>query len=128
SRLAAFDAGAMGCLHEARITPRVRKLFLAAWHPRRDTRSQSRLRLRTAARRPRSARRPWRGSRARCLARRRARDDDGSAGGARRRGKLLPGYAADLVVLDRDPWHDPAVAVVATMVAGRWVHNPPPWP
>ena len=38
-----------------------------------------------------------------------------------------PGYAADLVVLDRDPWDDLDAEVVATMVAGRWVHNPPPW-
>jgi predicted amidohydrolase YtcJ len=44
-----------------------------------------------------------------------------------RRGKLLPGYAADLVVLDRDPVTDTAAKAVATMVAGRWVHNPPPW-
>jgi hypothetical protein len=49
------------------------------------------------------------------------------AGDERRRGKLLPGYAADLVVLDRDPWDDLDAEVVATMVAGRWVHNPPPW-
>jgi hypothetical protein len=49
------------------------------------------------------------------------------AGEERRRGKLLPGYAADLVVLDRDPWEDLDAEVVATMVAGRWVHNPPPW-
>ena len=50
----------------------------------------------------------------------------------RRRGKLLPGYLADLVVLDRDPVScEPEelreVQVVATMVGGRWVHNPPPW-
>jgi predicted amidohydrolase YtcJ len=45
----------------------------------------------------------------------------------RRRGKLLPGHDADLVVLDRDPWQDLDAQVVATMVAGRWVHNPPPW-
>jgi hypothetical protein len=45
----------------------------------------------------------------------------------RRRGKLLPGYLADLVVLDRDPWDDLDAEVVATMVGGRWVHNPPPW-
>jgi predicted amidohydrolase YtcJ len=47
----------------------------------------------------------------------------------RTRGTLLPGRAADLVVLDRDPFTDDveAVQVVATMVAGRWVHNPPPW-
>jgi predicted amidohydrolase YtcJ len=50
------------------------------------------------------------------------------AGDERRRGRLLPGYAADLVVLDRDPWDDLDAQVVATMVAGRWVHNPPPWP
>jgi predicted amidohydrolase YtcJ len=45
----------------------------------------------------------------------------------RRRGTLVPGHAADLVVLDRDPWDDLDAQVVATMVGGRWVHNPPPW-
>jgi len=50
----------------------------------------------------------------------------------RRRGKLLPGYLADIVVLDRDPLEVepeelPSLQVVATMVGGRWVHNPPPW-
>jgi predicted amidohydrolase YtcJ len=54
------------------------------------------------------------------------------AGDERRRGKLLPGYLADLVVLSRDPLGCPvdelqSVDVVATMVGGRWVHNPPPW-
>src|ERR671914_1691955 len=54
------------------------------------------------------------------------------AGDAHRRGKLLPGYLADLVVLDRDllaipPEELPEVEVVATMMGGRWVHNPPPW-
>jgi predicted amidohydrolase YtcJ len=54
------------------------------------------------------------------------------AGDEHRRGKLLPGFLADLVVLDRDPLTLPAeelpdVQVVATMVGGRWVHNPPPW-
>jgi predicted amidohydrolase YtcJ len=49
-----------------------------------------------------------------------------------RRGKLVPGFLADLVVLDRDPFELqpeelPDVQVVATMVGGRWVHNPPPW-
>jgi len=49
-----------------------------------------------------------------------------------RRGKLVPGYLADLVVLDRDPFElQPEelaeVEVVATMVGGRWTHNPPPW-
>jgi predicted amidohydrolase YtcJ len=53
-------------------------------------------------------------------------------GDERRRGKLLPGYLADLVVLDRDPFELDveeltSVQVVATMIAGRWVHNPPPW-
>ena len=50
----------------------------------------------------------------------------------RSRGTLLPGRLADLVVLDRDPYavpieELPEVEVVATMVAGRWVYNPPPW-
>jgi predicted amidohydrolase YtcJ len=50
----------------------------------------------------------------------------------RRRGKLLPGYLADLVILTRDPLDCPTdeletVEVVATMVGGRWTHNPPPW-
>lgn len=54
------------------------------------------------------------------------------AGDERRRGRLLPGFLADLVVLDRDPVTIPVdeladVRVVATMVGGRWVHNPPPW-
>ncbi|HXH97109.1 MAG TPA: amidohydrolase family protein, partial [Gaiellaceae bacterium] len=50
----------------------------------------------------------------------------------RARGTLVPGRLADLVVLDRDPFacgprelYD--VCVVATMVGGHWVHNPPPW-
>jgi hypothetical protein len=45
----------------------------------------------------------------------------------RRRGRLIPGQVADLVVLDRDPWEDLDAQVVATMAGGRWVHNPPPW-
>jgi predicted amidohydrolase YtcJ len=49
------------------------------------------------------------------------------SGDERRRGRLIPGQAADLVVLDRDPWDDLDAEVVGTMVAGRWVHNPPPW-
>jgi predicted amidohydrolase YtcJ len=54
-----------------------------------------------------------------------ARDD-------RRRGKLVPGFYADLVVLDRDPLAcEPEelaeIHVVATMLAGAWTHNPPPW-
>jgi predicted amidohydrolase YtcJ len=49
-----------------------------------------------------------------------------------RRGKLLPGFLADLVVVDRDPFELepedlPEVNVFATMLGGRWVHNPPPW-
>jgi predicted amidohydrolase YtcJ len=54
------------------------------------------------------------------------------AGDERRRGKLVPGFLADLVVLDRDPFEVPAeqlseVLVVATMLGGRWTYNPPPW-
>jgi predicted amidohydrolase YtcJ len=50
----------------------------------------------------------------------------------RRRGKLIPGFYADLVVLDRDPLTcEPEelaeVQVVATMLASAWTHNPPPW-
>ncbi len=50
----------------------------------------------------------------------------------RRRGKLLPGYLADLVVLDRDPLaippeELPEVQVVATMLGGRWVFGGPPF-
>jgi predicted amidohydrolase YtcJ len=49
------------------------------------------------------------------------------------RGTLIPGRYADLVVLDRDPFSLDdleelrEVQVVATMVGGRWTHNPPPW-
>jgi predicted amidohydrolase YtcJ len=54
------------------------------------------------------------------------------AGDERRRGRLRPGYLADLVVLSRDPLACPpeeleTVEVAATMVGGRWTHNPPPW-
>ena len=50
----------------------------------------------------------------------------------RLRGTLVPGRLADLVVLDRDPFAVDGeelaeVQVVATMVGGRWTHNPPPW-
>jgi predicted amidohydrolase YtcJ len=49
-------------------------------------------------------------------------------GDERRRGKLLPGYLADLVVLSTDPLEDlEGTEVVATMVGGRWVFKPPPW-
>jgi hypothetical protein len=49
-----------------------------------------------------------------------------------RRGQLVPGRLADLVVLDRDPFEcEPEelaeVQVVATMLGGAWTHNPPPW-
>jgi predicted amidohydrolase YtcJ len=49
-----------------------------------------------------------------------------------RRGQLLPGYLADLVVLDRDPFASAPdelaeIEVVATMLAGRWIFNGPPW-
>ncbi len=54
------------------------------------------------------------------------------SGDERRRGRLLPGFLADLVVLSRDPFTCPvdeldSVAVVSTMVGGRWVFQPPPW-
>ena len=54
------------------------------------------------------------------------------AGLARTVGRLAPGRAADLVVLDADP-HEVApeeiasINVVATMVGGRWVYGRPPW-
>ena len=54
------------------------------------------------------------------------------SGDEHRRGRLLPGFYADLVVLDRDPLAvEPAelgeVGVVATMLGGAWTYNPPPW-
>jgi predicted amidohydrolase YtcJ len=54
------------------------------------------------------------------------------AGDERRRGKLLPGYLPDLVVLDRDPVATEAaelgeIRVVATMLGGRWVFGGPPF-
>jgi predicted amidohydrolase YtcJ len=47
-----------------------------------------------------------------------------------RRGRLVPGLLADLVVLDRDPLACAPeeladVQVLATMVGGRWVHGAP---
>jgi hypothetical protein len=51
-------------------------------------------------------------------------------GDEHRRGKLVPGYLADLVVLDRDPYEADDltdVHVVATMLGGRWTCNAPPW-
>jgi predicted amidohydrolase YtcJ len=50
----------------------------------------------------------------------------------RRLGRLLPGFSADLVVLERDPVTCPpgeiaGIGVVATMTGGRWVHGRPPW-
>jgi predicted amidohydrolase YtcJ len=49
-----------------------------------------------------------------------------------RRGRLMPGMLADLVVLDRDPVECAPeelaeIEVVATMLGGRWVHGAPPW-
>src|SRR5262249_61769944 len=48
-----------------------------------------------------------------------------------RRGKLVPGYLAALVVLDRapigcEPQELGEIQVVATMLGGGWTHNPPP--
>jgi predicted amidohydrolase YtcJ len=53
-------------------------------------------------------------------------------GDERRRGKLLPGFLADLVMLDRDPFECAPeelteVQVVATMLGGRWAFGAPPW-
>ncbi len=54
-----------------------------------------------------------------------------AVGEHRCRGLLLPGYAADLVVLDTDiiahPDRIAGAQVVATMLNGRWVHGAPPW-
>jgi predicted amidohydrolase YtcJ len=54
-----------------------------------------------------------------------------TAGEERRRGCLVPGLQADLVVLDTDIVAHPErigdAQVVATMLAGRWVHGRPPW-
>jgi predicted amidohydrolase YtcJ len=55
-----------------------------------------------------------------------------AAGTETRTGRLTPGFPADLVVVDRDPFTCPAselrgVEVVATMIGGRWVHGRPPW-
>jgi predicted amidohydrolase YtcJ len=54
-----------------------------------------------------------------------------AVGEERARGCLLPGLAADLVVLDTDIVEHPEriadCRVVATMLAGRWVHGRPPW-
>ncbi len=54
------------------------------------------------------------------------------SGEERARGKLLPGYLADLIVLDRDPITCPLeelreIRVVATMLGGRWVFGGPPF-
>ena len=54
------------------------------------------------------------------------------SGDEHRRGRLLPGFLADLVVLDSDPFELPPeeladLRIVATMVGGRWVYKPPPW-
>ena len=50
------------------------------------------------------------------------------SGDEERRGRLAPGFLADLVVLDRDPVACPPeelaqLSVVATMVGGRWTHG-----
>jgi predicted amidohydrolase YtcJ len=47
-------------------------------------------------------------------------------GAEHRRGRLRAGLAADLVVLDRDPFEDLAGARVAgTMLGGEWLLRPP---
>ena len=54
-----------------------------------------------------------------------------SVGEERARGCLLPGRAADRGGLDTDIVEHPEriadCRVVATMLAGRWVHGRPPW-
>ncbi|MDX6594332.1 MAG: hypothetical protein QOJ13_3528 [Gaiellales bacterium] len=54
-----------------------------------------------------------------------------AVGDERHRGCLLPGHAADLVVLDTDivahPEHIADARVEATMLGGRWVHGRPPF-
>jgi predicted amidohydrolase YtcJ len=51
------------------------------------------------------------------------------AGEEHERGRLAPGLAADLVVLDRDPLAGEdalrEASVLATMLAGRWLHGAP---
>jgi predicted amidohydrolase YtcJ len=54
------------------------------------------------------------------------------AGEETRRGRLMPGQLADLVVLDRDPVDCPPeeladIRVLATMLGGRWVFGAPPF-
>jgi predicted amidohydrolase YtcJ len=54
------------------------------------------------------------------------------AGDEHRRGRLVPGYLADLAVLDRDPVTIPPeelgeVTVLGTMLGGRWVYGGPPF-
>ena len=106
-------------------------------------RSAALLRLRRADRATRPAgRRPGRGRPATGRSPRRSRSSSHStASGAApptpatpsgASGGCCPGYAADLVVLERDPVTCPpdeiaAIPVVATMVGGRWVHGRPPW-
>jgi predicted amidohydrolase YtcJ len=55
-----------------------------------------------------------------------------AAGWERRVGRLAPGFEADLVVLDDDPFTCPleriaGIGVIATMVGGRFVCGRPPW-
>jgi len=51
-----------------------------------------------------------------------------AAGMEDRLGKLVPGYHADLIILDRDPFHVSPDEIrdmlpMATMVGGEWVHQ-----
>jgi predicted amidohydrolase YtcJ len=78
---------------------------------------------------------PWRAEQALTVAEAVAGFTTGAAyaiGREARLGRLSPGYAADLVVLDDDPFtcapeRIASIGVVATMVGGRWVHGRPPW-
>ena len=104
--------------------------------PTRRSRSSTRWpAIQAAVHRTLDEREPWRPDQRARRGRRDARPHRGrglrgrraSAGAA----ALLPGYAADLVVLDTDivahPDRIAGARVVATMLDGRWVHGRPPW-
>lgn len=53
-----------------------------------------------------------------------------AAGVENRLGKLAPGYLADLLVLDKDPFNAPPEELremlpLATMINGNWVYQDP---